>query len=193
MWLRRIFSRQLIVWHPLLDFTQNYFALFGLVPDFNVDEANLVARYRDIQSAIHPDRFAGKTSQDQRLAVQSAAFVNEAYQCLKNPLLRAQYLLRLKGREIHTESTHHDMAFLLEQMQLRESLEDIMQQKSPSQAFGVWRADVTRRIQVLHDAFGKLFAAEDYEHAVDSVLKWQFLVKLQADADKLWDQLDQDN
>lgn len=177
----------------MLDLTQNYFTLFGLPPDFDVDLEALTLRYRDIQSAIHPDRFVGKPDQEQRLAVQSAAFVNEGYQCLKTPLLRAEYLLRLQGHETgQEERTHHDTEFLLEQMQLREQLEAVTQQADPWRSLDLWLADVARRTQLVQEVFGKAFKSGDNAGAMDGVLKWKFLVKLQVDAEKLRDHLEQD-
>jgi molecular chaperone HscB len=37
---------------------QSHFDLFGLQPAFAVDEARLERAYREIQSQVHPDRFA---------------------------------------------------------------------------------------------------------------------------------------
>lgn len=177
----------------MLDLTQNYFGLFGLQPVFDLDMDVLTLRYREIQSAIHPDRFVGKSDQAQRQAVQSAAFVNEAYQCLKMPLLRAEYLLRLQGHEMQQEErTHQDSEFLLEQMQLREQLEMVEQQKDPFRALERWLADLANRTQSMQEAFGKAWQTGDTARAVDSVLKWKFLVKLRTDADKLRDHLEQE-
>ena len=127
------------------------------------------------------------------MAVQTAAFVNEAYHCLKHPLQRAEYLLRLKGHDLGNEGrTHRDTVFLLEQMQLREQLESVARQENPLRALDAWRTDVAGRIQFLQEVFAKAFEAGDDEQAVDSVLKWKFLVKLQSDAERLQDHLEQD-
>jgi len=177
----------------LLDLTQNYFSLFGFQPEFHMDVNELTLRYREIQSANHPDRFVGRNDQEQRVAVQTAAFVNEAYQCLKSPLLRAEYLLELQGIETgREERTHHDTEFLLEQMQLREQLEAITQLKAPLLALDPWLAEVEKRAQQLQATFGKTFEAGDNAGAMDSVLKWKFLIKLRADAERLREHLEQD-
>lgn len=179
--------------HPLLDLTQNYYALFGLAPHFEIDVDVLSRHYRDIQSSIHPDRFVGSGDQEQRVAVQTAAFVNEAYHCLKNPLLRAEYLLRLKGHDLNSEArSHHDTAFLLEQMGLREQLEAIPRQANPSLSLELWKADVARKVRHVQETFARALEAGDEECAVDNVLKWKFLVKLRSDADRLQDHLEQD-
>lgn len=181
-----------MTWLPLLDLTQNYFSLFDLPPVFDLDGADLAVRYRDIQARVHPDRFADQGAPQQRIAVQTAAFVNEAYQCLKNPLRRAQYLLVLAGHAIHSDThTHQDHAFLLEQMQLREELERVSQQTDPA-ALDTLLDHIRVRTAQLQAAFVQAFIAKDYTQAMDSVLKWQFLVKLQADAHRLAEHFDQD-
>ncbi|HKJ76321.1 MAG TPA: Fe-S protein assembly co-chaperone HscB, partial [Gammaproteobacteria bacterium] len=73
------------------DFSQNYFELFGLPEGFEVDSETLSLRYRDLQRALHPDRFAGASDRERRLSVQQTARVNEAYRTLKDPLARARY------------------------------------------------------------------------------------------------------
>ena len=56
--------------------------------------------------------------------LQPTALVNEAFQTLKNPLRRGRYLLQLRGIDTDEEiDTAMDSAFLMEQMELRESLD----------------------------------------------------------------------
>ncbi|MFQ5488116.1 MAG: Fe-S protein assembly co-chaperone HscB [Gammaproteobacteria bacterium] len=90
---------------------------------YDIDTAQLTERYRQLQHLVHPDRFSGATEQERRLAAQHAARVNEAYQTLKDALSRARYLLELRGAD---PTAHGTMApdFLMEQMALREQLEE---------------------------------------------------------------------
>ena len=74
-----------------MDFTSNYFEIFGLPVSYQIDLALLADRYHDMQKEFHPDRYAGKPAQEQRLAVQYASIINQAYSDLKSPLCRAQY------------------------------------------------------------------------------------------------------
>jgi molecular chaperone HscB len=74
---------------------------------------------------VHPDRFAAEGATAQRLAMQWAVRVNEAYQRLKDPLSRAAYLCEQRGVPINAErNTAMPTAFLMQQMQWREALED---------------------------------------------------------------------
>ena len=102
-----------------------HFALFELQPAFTVDLQQLAARYRELARAVHPDRFADAGEREQRLALQRAAELNEAYQVLKSAPRRAHYLLGLQGHELPMEATVQDPQFLLQQMELREELESL--------------------------------------------------------------------
>jgi molecular chaperone HscB len=80
--------------------TDHDFDLFGLPMRFAQDRAALDARWKALQTEVHPDRFASEGGAAQRVAMQWAIRVNEAYQRLKDPLKRAAYLctVRRSGR-----------------------------------------------------------------------------------------------
>ncbi|MYM25267.1 Fe-S protein assembly co-chaperone HscB [Duganella sp. FT135W] len=104
---------------------QNHFELFNLPKQFAVDADALNSAYRDVQSRVHPDKFVNATDAEKRVAMQWATRANEAYQTLKNPQKRAQYLCELHGVDLQTESnTAMPMAFLMQQMEWREELGD---------------------------------------------------------------------
>jgi len=172
----------------LFDLTRNYFELFSLEPVFEIDTALLSQRYRDIQHQVHPDRFAGKNDQDQRLALQFTSYVNEAFQCLKQPLERAKYLLTLKGVEINLDTqSHFDSAFLMTQIEWREEMENLSKQKKPEAAIRQLQAQVNRKINELSAAFVSAYQQGNDKQAMDAVVKWQFLARLQHDIDALED------
>ena len=101
------------------------FTLFGLPPRQQLDRADLDARRRDLQARVHPDRFASEGAAAQRVAMQWAVRVNEAYQRLKDPLKRAAYLCELAGEPVDAENnTAMPPAFLMQQMEWREALDD---------------------------------------------------------------------
>ncbi len=62
----------------MIDFSQDYFALFGLPPRYRFDADQLDLAYRTLQREIHPDRYAVADEAERRLALQSSARVNEA-------------------------------------------------------------------------------------------------------------------
>lgn len=101
------------------------FTLFELPPRHALDRSVLDTRRRELQAQVHPDRFAAEGATAQRLAMQWAVRVNEAYQRLKDPLSRAAYLCEQRGEPINAErNTAMPSAFLMQQMQWREALEE---------------------------------------------------------------------
>jgi molecular chaperone HscB len=99
------------------------FALFGLPERFELDTGALDAKWKAMQAAAHPDRFATETAAAQRVAMQWAVRINEAFRRLKNPLARAAYLCQLHGVDVGAESnTAMPAGFLMQQMAWREAL-----------------------------------------------------------------------
>ena len=101
------------------------FELFGVPRRFEQDRKHLDLRWRELQAEVHPDRFATAAAAGQRVAMQWAVRVNEAYQRLRDPLRRAAYLCELEGAAIDAENnTAMPAAFLIEQMEWREALDE---------------------------------------------------------------------
>ncbi|MFZ4551142.1 MAG: Fe-S protein assembly co-chaperone HscB [Aquabacterium sp.] len=101
------------------------FTLLGLNKSFALNKSDLDAAWKALQAHVHPDRFAAEGGAAQRLAMQWAVRVNEAHQRLKDPLKRAAYLCELAGVPVQSESnTAMPGAFLMQQMQWREALEE---------------------------------------------------------------------
>jgi molecular chaperone HscB len=103
----------------------NDFELFDVPVRFEQDRAQLDARWKALQREAHPDRFAAEGAAAQRVAMQWSVRINEAYQRLKDPLKRAAYLCELQGAPVQAENnTAMPPAFLMQQMEWRESLDD---------------------------------------------------------------------
>lgn len=121
--------------------TQNYFELFQLPAQFDLDVDDLAQRHRTVITRVHPDQFAHKSAVEQRVALQIASLANQAHDTLKSPLKRAQYLLQLNAPELADTEARVQLPaeFLMQQMQWREALEE-------------GKADeVTAEVQQLHE------------------------------------------
>lgn len=106
--------------------SKTHFDLFGLQPVFDLSQAELDTRFRRYQSAVHPDRYAGGSNAERRLALHLAANGNEAYRVLADPTSRAAYLCELNQAPIDAErNTAMPADFLARQMTWRESIDDI--------------------------------------------------------------------
>ena len=80
------------------------FTLFGAPGRVALDPAQLDRRWRELQTEVHPDRFAAQGAAAQRIAMQWSVRVNQAYQRLKDPLKRAAYLCERRGAPGRTAS-----------------------------------------------------------------------------------------
>jgi len=167
----------------------NYFQLFGLEDQFDLDTTKLAEVYQSLQKTVHPDRFAHATSQDQLLAVQKSSMINDAYQTLKSPLTRAAYILKERGTEMPSEqASFGDTSFLMQQMELREMLADIKDA-------GDIETAVFNAAQTLDEEYQALFnvmqsqlnenTSESNLLACDTLRKLKFYQKLHIELDRL--------
>ncbi|WP_296000549.1 Fe-S protein assembly co-chaperone HscB [Rugamonas sp.] len=156
---------------------QNHFELFQLPPQFALDASALDAAFRDVQSRVHPDRFVNATAAEKRVAMQWATRANEAYQTLKNPQRRAQYLCELNGIDLQTESnTAMPMAFLMQQMEWREELGEARAGKDLDALEALDRQLRNERKTLLEQVGAQLDAA-DFTQAAQGVRALMFLEK----------------
>lgn len=163
---------------------QNHFELFGLQPTFRVDETALERSYREIQSRVHPDRFAHAGDAERRASLQWTTRVNEAYRSLKNPVQRASHILALHGVDVAFETnTSMPAAFLGQQLELREALENATREKDVK-GLAALEKSITRDKQVLEQKLAQSIDADkDYQAAAGFVRELQFLEKFEAEID----------
>lgn len=167
-----------------------FFSLFDLPISFDVDIALLQERYREIQKHVHPDNFANTTESERLLAVQKASEVNDAFETLKHPLTRAEYMVMEHGHDVrHEQSTIKDGMFLMQQMELREELEEIESSSDVEAAFDDFYDDVKQLIREYTEQFVSDFDNQDYDAAAQSVRKLRFIYKLKDEATALEEKL----
>src|SRR5436190_14391038 len=111
--------------------SSSHFELFGLTPRFQLDAVALERAYRGIQARVHPDRFAHAGDAERRASLQWTTRVNEAYRTLKSPVQRGKHLLELHSVDVAFETnTAMPTEFLIQQMELRERLEEAKDAKA---------------------------------------------------------------
>ena len=174
----------------------DYFEIFGIENKFAIDLDKLTLRYQAIQKSVHPDKFAHASAQEQALAVKKSTLVNDAFQTLKNPLKRAEYMLTLRGVDMPNEqASFSDNSFLMRQMELREMLAEVK-----------FADDVDAAIfevsQTLEVEFEQLFkemqiqlkenSEQSNKAACDNLRKLKFYQKLHIELDRLEDLLFED-
>ncbi len=174
-----------------MDFTQTHFELFGLPTAYALDRDKLDAAYRELQNAVHPDRFAAQPESEQRVAMQWATQVNEAYQTLKHPVNRGVYLLRLQGIDtLDASNTKMSPAFLMQQMEWRESIEDARAGKSVT-ALDALSDELRAAHRRIEAQLAELIdAARDFAAASEAVRQLRFMDKLIAEVGDVYEELE---
>jgi len=179
----------------VLDLSKNHFELFGLPVGYRVDEELLADRYRALQHELHPDRFAVAGDREKRLSMQASMRVNEAFQTLKDPLERARYLVSLHTGDAGGEKeTTRDMAFLMEQMELREALAEVKEQADPVSAVGAILDRIAGQSADLVAKLDERFESPSLEQMGDVqelIRKLQFVSKCRVEAENLEAELDE--
>jgi molecular chaperone HscB len=161
---------------------KNYFELFELPVQFEVNVADLNARYRKLQQKFHPDRYASGSDQEQRMAMELTASINEGLRILKDPVNRGRYLLELSGVSVDQETdTVMDPAFLVEQMELRERLDSIKHVSNATAALIALSREVDQLYRRRVDELAiELKTDGELQKARSIIRELQFLQKLRA-------------
>ena len=162
------------------DFGRNHFELLGLPIAYSVDGARLEHAYRDLQSRVHPDRFATSTEAERRVAMQWAARANEAYRTLRDPVERARYLLNLKGFDTAEESnTAMPADFLMQQMEWRDAAAEAKRARDRAELKRLREDIKTERREMLQRLERALDAERNYDAGCSLVRKLRFLERLE--------------
>lgn len=133
---------------------------------------------------MHPDRFAHAGDAERRASLQWTTRVNESFRVLKNPVARAKHLLELHGVDVAFETnTAMPPEFLMQQMELREALEEATEKKN-SQSLDSLRRDLRREEAVLEKQIADAIdGRRDYQGAAGLVRKLMFLARLDEEID----------
>ena len=164
----------------------NPFALFNLPVTFQVDSALLNERYLALQKSLHPDNFSAASAQEQRLAMQKSAEINDALRILKDPIARADSIIALNTGEQENpeEKSNKDIGFLMQQMEWRETLENIENRKDTDEL-----TTFTKEInQIRHAILSELSTAlgeQQWDIARAMTDKLRFIKKLQVEIERV--------
>jgi len=168
----------------------NHFELFGLPCQFKLDGSLLSSQFRELQKRFHPDNYATASERDRLLAVQKAAQINDAYQILKNPISRSEYLLAENGVDIRSEQqTMQDPMFLMEQMELREELESIASKEDAEDLLFDFESKVSKMYKQHLALVEQELDEQQWPQAADRVRKLKFIAKLNREIEQVEDNL----
>lgn len=160
---------------------QTHYEMFpGTVPmgppprgPFGIDVCQLRKEFLQLQAKAHPDRHQGA---DKARAEGASARINEAYKTLQNPLLRAQYLLTLRGVNVAEDETAKidDPELLMEVLETREEIEDAEDENELRPLKN--RNDA--RIEQSEMALDAAFKADDIRTAEEEAVKLRYWINI---------------
>ncbi|MGX9418851.1 co-chaperone HscB [Vibrio sp. RC27] len=168
----------------------SYFKLFELPEHFSLDGSFLASQFRELQKRFHPDNVATGSEKEKLAAVQKASEINDAYQVLKNPITRAEYMLAINGVDIRGEQqTMQDPEFLMQQMLLREELEEIESSSDVEAALFDFDGKVGEQYKAMLKAVAVELEESQWNQAASTVRKLKFIAKLKDEVARVEDRL----
>jgi len=149
------------------------FALLWLVPAYDVDLAALERAFFERSKQLHPDRMAGAPAAERVAVLSRSRALNDAYQLIKKPVARAEYLLARAGGTIG-DNERLDPAFLMEILELREELAEARAAGNTELVARLQGAMQARRTGAL-EALSGLFAAGDLKAIKDRLILLRYI------------------
>jgi molecular chaperone HscB len=121
-----------------MQLSSNYFDFFGLPHKLNLDLKDLESRFYTLSRQWHPDRFARAGAEQRRMSEDATATLNDGYRTLKEPVSRAQYLLKEHGFDVGEQKSGNVPPELLEEVfELNMALEEVESSRAELEAFRV--------------------------------------------------------
>ena len=158
---------------------KNLFEFFGLSESYDLDIEKLSERYHELQKEFHPDKNFSETEAEKMRSVQLASFANEAYETLRSPLKRAAYILTIRGYDAElVDQSDLGMDLLIEQMRLRETLEDLPKDESALPGLEKLKKEVKEKLRTKQSNFASDAREENFVSAKKTFHELQFLYKL---------------
>lgn len=153
----------------------DHFARLGLPPTFDTSVEALDRNYFDAQRRLHPDRFATRTPRERTFSQLQAVSLNEAYETMKDPIRRAQYLIARSGAELVPEgcSLVNEQELLQEVLERREGLAEA----DTIGAIDALAMEATADFRRCVDKLSAAFAAADLVAAARLTTRLRYLSK----------------
>jgi molecular chaperone HscB len=114
-----------------------YFDLFEIPVQLKVDKSSLPLKYFELSKKYHPDYFANEPGEAQAEALERSALLNKALKTFQNPDETIKYVLQLKGLLAEEEKYELPPEFLMEVLEINETMMDGNEAGGGSQEAGV--------------------------------------------------------
>lgn len=149
---------------------QDYFTCLGLPRRLHIDLKALEETYYELSRSFHPDFFHNKTETEKQISLGNSALLNTAYRTLKDPIQRAEYLLKLEAGSAKDIRNSPPAELFEEILELQEDLEAFRSAESNRDASGMEegkrklqtdRRSLEQRQQAMETTLAHLFTKWD--------------------------------
>lgn len=157
--------------------SKDFYEFFGFARKLRVDGETLQKRFYELSRQWHPDRFGRKSAEEQAQALEATAILNDGYRTLRDPVMRAEYLLTEEGFPIGEQRSRDVPPELLEEVfELNMTLEELKsgeesarpQLQAAKQSFVGLRAGIDSDLEQL---FAKYDAADSQSETAKQALQ----------------------
>ena len=128
----------------------NYFELYDLPVSFHPDQNVVKQQFYALSKKYHPDFYINESQEKQDEVLELSTLNNKAFQVLKNPQKVLQYVLELKGVISEGENYTLPQSFLMEMMDVNETIMDLQFDPDAAKLAGV-EAEIDQIAQSLND------------------------------------------
>lgn len=148
----------------------NYFELFEIPVCLQVNILDCREKFMQLSRRFHPDFFTQESPEAQEEALDKSALLNKAWKTFQHPEETIAYVLQLKGLLANDEKYQLNPDFLMEMMEINESISEADPRQLPA---------IKERLKVLQD--------EIYAPVRDIIATYQDNVTTKADLLKVKD------
>jgi molecular chaperone HscB len=165
------------------------FATLGIPRSFDVDLGAAERAHRELSRALHPDKFVGVGQSERTAALAKAVQANEAWRIVRDPIRRAEALLRLVGVEVR-EGTEPKAApdFLMEMLEQREALSDARRERDLA-AVRAMATGIEARARAVERALSEGFARGEPDSLVGRLGELRFYRRFLDEVSAIEDEL----
>ena len=141
----------------------DYYALFGIPVRLSLNNDELQKRFYELSRALHPDRFMRRSETERRYSLEASSILNDAWRTLRDPVKRAEYVLRQNGFDIGEQRSNNVPPELLEEVfELNMALEEMRGgDESARPQLEVARVNFLRMRDEIDEQLARAFGAWD--------------------------------
>jgi molecular chaperone HscB len=159
-----------------------------LPAQFDLDPQVIEQAFFDKSKELHPDRFATAPAAERVAALSKSRALNDAYQTLKKPVPRAEYLLARAGVTIG-DNEQVDGDFLMRVLELREELAEAKAAHDLDK-LGALQAAMAKRKQQAIGELSELFAKSAFTDVKRVLIVLRYVDRYLEECDAALDEAD---